>query len=70
MDYVGCFVEGFADGFCHDRWRWAVGGVCCEEGPADCVEGEDGEDEGDESPSGAEGGDDHGGGTLSPVGIP
>lgn len=41
----------------------AVGRVCCEEGPSNGVEGqgEDGEDERDESPAGAEGGDDHGG---------
>ena len=60
MDYTGNFVNRFC---CSGGRRGAVGRVCCEEGPADGVEGqgEDGEDEGDESPAGAEGGDDHGG---------
>lgn len=59
MDYVG----GFIDGYSSFGGRWTVGGVCCEERPADGVQGhgEDGEDEGDESPAGAEGGDHHGG---------
>ena len=59
MDYSWCFVYWFCSG-----WeRGTVGGVCCEEGSAHCVEGhgEDGEDEGDESPAGVEGRDDHGG---------
>ena len=59
MDYIWCFVHGFCSGW----GRWAVGGICCEQGSADRVEGhsEDGEDEGDESPAGVERGDDHGG---------
>ena len=50
--------------FCASGGLGAVGGVCCEKGTADGVKckGEDGEDEGDQSPAGAERGDDHGGG--------
>ena len=53
----------FVDGYSSAGRRWAVRSVCCEEGPTDGVEGqgEDGEDEGDESPARAEGRDDHGG---------
>lgn len=65
MDYVG----GFIDWYSSFGGRWAVGGVCREERPADGVQGhgEDGEDEGDESPAGAEGGDHHGGPTAGGV---
>lgn len=59
MDYVG----GFIDGYGSFGGRWTVRGVGSEERSADGVEGhgEDGEDEGDESPAGAEGGDHHSG---------
>ena len=51
----------FVDGCSCLGSRWAVRGVCCEEGPADSVEGhgEEGEEDGDEGPAGAEGGKDH-----------
>ncbi len=41
--------------------RRTVGSVCSQERLANCVEdhGEDGEDEGEQSPTGAEGGNDH-----------
>ena len=59
MDYVRGFIEGYVS----FGGRWTVGGVGSEERSADGVKshGEDGEDEGDESPAGAEGGDYHGG---------
>ena len=49
-------MGGFVDDICFGGGGRAVGCVCCEERPADCVEcyGEDGEDEGNESPAGAE----------------
>ena len=56
----------FVDGCSSLGRRWAVRGVCCEEGSADSVEsqGEDGEEEGDEGPAGAEGWKDHVGPTT------
>lgn len=62
---MGRFVNGYSSA----GGRWAVRSVCCEEGPADGVEGhgEDGEDERDESPARAEGRDDHGGPTTGGI---
>lgn len=63
MDYLGSLVDRLRS----SEERRAVGGIGCEERSANGVEGhgEDGEDEGDESPAGAEGGDDHGGRSIS-----
>lgn len=54
-------MEWFVNGVCSRGEGWAVGCVCCQEGPADAVDGqgEDGEDEGYEGPAGAEGWKNH-----------
>lgn len=65
MDYVGWFIDGYSS----FGGRWTVGGVGCKERSANGVEshGEDGEDKGDESPAGAEGGNHHGGPTAGGI---
>ena len=62
-------MGSFVDGLCSRKRRWAVRGIGSEERVTNCVDnyGEDGENEGDESPARAEGGDDHGGRRIEQV---